>query len=86
MLLLQRMRLEPVILQNVPIAADTIMEKLEANIDVRYACVLLTPDDGVARLAVRKTCRGHAQRLMNPREVVLEEVQRHRVGVVLDLL
>jgi predicted nucleotide-binding protein len=43
--LLRRMKLEPVILQNLPIAGDTIIEKLEANIDVRYACVLLTPDD-----------------------------------------
>lgn len=44
-LLLRRMKLEPVILQNLPIAGDTIIEKLEQNIDVRYACVLLTPDD-----------------------------------------
>jgi predicted nucleotide-binding protein len=44
-LLLRRMKLEPVILQNLPIAGDTIIEKLEASIDVRYACVLLTPDD-----------------------------------------
>lgn len=44
-LLLRRVKLEPVILQNLPIAGDTIIEKLEANIDVRYACVLLTPDD-----------------------------------------
>jgi predicted nucleotide-binding protein len=44
-LLLRRMKLEPVILQNIPIAGDTIFEKLEASIDVRYACVLLTPDD-----------------------------------------
>src|ERR1700729_3827538 len=44
-LLLRRMRLEPVILQNLPIAGDTIIGKLESNIDVRYACVLLTPDD-----------------------------------------
>jgi predicted nucleotide-binding protein len=43
--MLRRMRLEPVILQNLPIAGDTIIEKLESNIDVRYACVLLTPDD-----------------------------------------
>ena len=26
-------------------AGDTIIEKLESKIDVRYACVLLTPDD-----------------------------------------
>jgi predicted nucleotide-binding protein len=44
-LLLRRMKLEPVILQNLPIGGDTIIEKLEQNIDVRYACVLLTPDD-----------------------------------------
>src|ERR1041384_8339396 len=44
-LLLRRMKLEPVILQNLPISGDTIIEKLEANIDVRYAFVLLTPDD-----------------------------------------
>jgi predicted nucleotide-binding protein len=44
-LLLRRMRLEPVILQNLPVAGDTIIEKLESNLDVRYACVLLTPDD-----------------------------------------
>src|SRR6266478_10187904 len=44
-LLLRRMRLEPVILQNLPIAGQTIIEKLETNLDVRYACVLLTPDD-----------------------------------------
>jgi predicted nucleotide-binding protein len=44
-LLLRRMKLEPVILQNLPIAGETIIEKLEANLDVRYACVLLTPDD-----------------------------------------
>ena len=40
-LLLRRMKLEPVILQNLPIGGDTIIEKLEANVDVRYACVLL---------------------------------------------
>jgi predicted nucleotide-binding protein len=44
-LLLRRMKLEPVILQNLPIGGDTIIEKLESNLDVRYACVLLTPDD-----------------------------------------
>lgn len=44
-LLLRRMKLEPVILQNIPIAGDTIIEKLESNLDVKYACVLLTPDD-----------------------------------------
>jgi predicted nucleotide-binding protein len=44
-LLQRRMKLEPVILQNLPVAGDAIIEKLESNLDVRYACVLLTPDD-----------------------------------------
>jgi predicted nucleotide-binding protein len=44
-LLLRRMRLEPVILQNLVGGGDTIIEKLEANLDVHYACALLTPDD-----------------------------------------
>jgi predicted nucleotide-binding protein len=44
-LLLRRMKLEPVILQNLVSGGLTIIEKLESNLDVRYACVLLTPDD-----------------------------------------
>jgi predicted nucleotide-binding protein len=44
-LLLRRMKLEPVILQNIVGGGHTIIEKLEGNLDVRYACVLLTPDD-----------------------------------------
>jgi predicted nucleotide-binding protein len=44
-LLLRRMKLEPVILQNLVGGGHTIIEKLEGNLDVRYACVLLTPDD-----------------------------------------
>jgi predicted nucleotide-binding protein len=39
------MKLEPVILQNLVGGEQTIIEKLESNLDVRYACVLLTPDD-----------------------------------------
>jgi predicted nucleotide-binding protein len=44
-LLLRRMRLEPVVLQNLPSAGQTIIEKLESCSDVTFACVLLTPDD-----------------------------------------
>lgn len=44
-LLLRRMKLEPVILQNLVGGGQTIIEKLESSLDVRYACVLLTPDD-----------------------------------------
>ena len=43
------MGLDPIILQNLPAAGDTIIEKLERYLgergDVGFACVLLTPDD-----------------------------------------
>jgi len=44
-LILRRLKLEPVVLQNLPSGGDTIIEKLERTSDVPYACVLLTPDD-----------------------------------------
>lgn len=44
-LLLRRMRLEPIVLQNLPSAGQTIIEKLESTSDVTFACALLTPDD-----------------------------------------
>lgn len=48
-LLLRRMGLEPLVLQNLPAAGDTIIEKLERYLGesgaVGYACALLTPDD-----------------------------------------
>ncbi len=48
-LLLRRMGLEPIILQNLPAAGDTIIEKLEHYLgehgNVGFACVLLTADD-----------------------------------------
>jgi predicted nucleotide-binding protein len=45
-LLLRRLNLEPVILANLPSRGQTIIEKLEDyRADVKYACVLLTPDD-----------------------------------------
>lgn len=44
-LLLRRLRLDPIVLQNIPGGGDTIIEKLEALTDADYACVLVTPDD-----------------------------------------
>lgn len=42
---LEQLRLEVVILHEQPSAGRTIVEKLEANSDVGFALVLLTPDD-----------------------------------------
>lgn len=44
-LLLRRLRLEPIVLQNIPSAGDTIIEKLETLTAADFACVLVTPDD-----------------------------------------
>ena len=44
-LLIRRLKLEPIVLQNVPGAGDTIIEKLEKLTSADFACVLLTPDD-----------------------------------------
>jgi len=48
-LLLRRLGMEPIVLQNLPAAGDTIIEKLERYLggrgNVGFACVLLTPDD-----------------------------------------
>jgi predicted nucleotide-binding protein len=48
-LVLRRMGLEPIVLENLPAAGDTVIEKLEHYLkehgNVGFACVLLTPDD-----------------------------------------
>ncbi len=44
-LLLRRLKLNPIVLQNIPGGGDTIIEKLEELTDADYACVLVTPDD-----------------------------------------
>jgi predicted nucleotide-binding protein len=47
---LERLRLEPIILSERPNEGRTVIEKFEANADVGFAVVLLTPDDmGYAR-------------------------------------
>lgn len=42
---LEKLQLEPVILQEQPNEGRTIIEKFEKNADVEYAVILLTPDD-----------------------------------------
>ena len=50
---LERMRLEPVILHEQPNMGRTIIEKFEDYADVKFAVVLLTPDD----VGALETCR-----------------------------
>ena len=44
-LILRRLHLDPIVLQNVPSAGATIIEKLETLTAADFAVVLLTPDD-----------------------------------------
>ena len=44
-LFLRRLKLEPVVLQNLTGGGDTIIENLDKLTDADFACVLLTPDD-----------------------------------------
>jgi len=82
-LLLRRMKLEPVILQNLPIAGDTIIEKLEQNIDVRYACVLLTPDDEGYQVGTPKEKKFRArQNVILELGMFLVRLGRKRVAIL----
>lgn len=43
--ILRRLKLDPIVLANVPSGGATLIEKLEELTDADFACVLLTPDD-----------------------------------------
>lgn len=82
-LLLRRMKLEPVILQNLPVAGETIIEKLEANLDVRYACVLLTPDDEGHAAGAPKDKKARArQNVILELGMFLVRLGRRRVAIL----
>ena len=44
-LVIHGMDLDPIVLPRMPSKGQTLIEKIEENSDVDYACVLLTPDD-----------------------------------------
>lgn len=87
-LLLRRLKLEPIVLQNIPGAGDTIIEKLETLTDADFACVLLTPDDEGRK---RSKDGGEADKVQ-PRArqnvvlelgMVLSRLGRRRVAILL---
>lgn len=87
-LLLLKMGLDPIILQNLPASGDTIIEKLETYLgehaNVGFACVLLTPDDEghVAGKAEDKRYRAR-QNVILELGMVLAKLGRRRVAIVL---
>jgi predicted nucleotide-binding protein len=86
-LLVRRMGLDPIVLQNLPAAGDTIIEKLERYLgehgNVGYACVLLTPDDEghKAGLPEQKKYRAR-QNVVLELGMVLARLGRRRVAIL----
>lgn len=82
-LLLRRLKLEPVILQNIPGGGDTIIEKLEQFTNADFACVLLTPDDEGCKRGENKKLRPRArQNVVLELGMVLMRLGRQRVAIL----
>lgn len=82
-LILRRLRLEPIVLQNLPAAGDTIIEKLETLTAADFACVLLTPDDEGHRYGQTNEKRPRArQNVVLEMGMVLAKLGRQRVALL----
>ena len=82
-LLLRRLKLEPLVLQNVPSAGQTIIEKLESCSDVTFACVLLTPDDEGHRMGKPAEKKSRArQNVVLELGMFLSKLGRKRVAIL----
>jgi len=82
-LLLRRMKLEPVVIQNLPASGQTIIEKLESNSDVTFACVLLTPDDQGHAMGKAAEIRPRArQNVVLELGMFLAKLGRKRVAIL----
>ena len=82
-LILRRVQVNPIILQNIPGVGDTLIEKLEALTDADFACVLLTPDDIGAAKAIPDKLRPRArQNVVLELGMVLSRLGRRRVAIL----
>lgn len=82
-LILRRLRIEPIVLQNIPGGGDTIIEKLEILTDTDFACVLLTPDDEGYPSGQEAKKRPRArQNVVLEFGMVLAKLGRRRVAVL----
>lgn len=86
-LLLHKMGLDPIVLQDVPAQGDTIIEKLEHYLgehgNVGYACVLLTPDDEGHLAGEPKEKKYRArQNVVLELGMVLARLGRRRVAIL----
>ena len=85
-LMLRRWGIEPVILQNLPAAGDTIIEKLEHYLgetgNVGFACVLLTPDDVGRSVSADDDKYRARQNVILELGMVLARLGRKRVAIL----
>ena len=86
-LLLRRMDLNPIILQKLPAAGDTVIEKLEHYLgehgNVGFACVILTPDDEGHRVGIPEEKKYRArQNVILELGMVLGRLGRRRVAIL----
>ena len=82
-LFLRRMKLEPIILQNLPSGGDTLIEKLETFTDADFACVLLTPDDEGYPVGKPEMAKPRArQNVVLELGMVLTKLGRSRVAIL----
>ena len=83
-LILRRLRLEPIILQNLPAAGDTIIEKLESLTATDFACVLVTPDDEGCKFGCHDDIKPRArQNVVLELGMVLAKLGRRNVAILI---
>ena len=82
-LILRRVQVNPIILENIPGVGDTLIEKLESLTEADFACVLLTPDDvGASRSAADNLRPRARQNVVLELGMVLSRLGRHRVAIL----
>jgi predicted nucleotide-binding protein len=83
-LIIRRFRLEPVILNKLPVSGDTIIEKLEYLTAADFACVLLTPDDEGCKIGCQQDIKPRArQNVVLELGMVLAKLGRNHVAILI---
>lgn len=82
-LFLRRLKLDPIILENLPSGGDTLIEKLETFTEADFACVLLTPDDNGHPVGKPEASKFRArQNVVLELGMVLARLGRARVAIL----
>ena len=82
-LLLRRVHVTPIILQNIPAVGETLIEKLETLTNADFACVLVTPDDVGSSKDTPDDLRPRArQNVILEMGMVLSRLGRQRVAIL----